>query len=214
MATSEALKDAAGEALVRWAASAVPVDVVPRAVAHAARARRVGARAGAERPTTQTASARWPTKSPSCRSSVERTIAVAAAEHDAPPPTPSSRDRPRGADGCSCRPTIAGAVREPAAWHAIIAAARARFTGAQARELLDALDGIEAATQLSAPRAARVSELTREADEGRPPAIVAVWPPDRSAAAWRSTGRWISTSWPSRTTCSCASAASSTGRRC
>ena len=56
-------------------------------------------------------------------------------------------------------------VRDPEFWHAIIEASRARFGGAHARELLDALDGIEAATQLSR-LARRVSELTRGADEG------------------------------------------------
>ena len=66
-------------------------------------------------------------------------------------------------------------VREPEAWAAIIEGARDRFVGAQARELADALDGIEAAKQLGR-LAKRVSDLVRGVDESQQPAVVAVRP--------------------------------------
>ena len=65
-------------------------------------------------------------------------------------------------------------VRDPEAWSAIIERARDRFTGAAARELADALDGIEAAKQL-ARLAKRVADLLSSDSQQR--AIVAVWPP-------------------------------------
>jgi hypothetical protein len=176
MAISEALTHAASEALVRWAASAVQSMSYP-ALSRMLRvlgasARQLAKKGAAQRfmPLADEIAA--------CRSNVERTIAGAAAEQDSQPPLPAA-EIDRSVRRLFVPAEDAGAVREPAAWHAIITAARSRFIGAHARELLDALDGIEAATQLSR-LARRVSELTRGADEGRPPAIAAVWPPNRS----------------------------------
>ncbi|HEY0284377.1 MAG TPA: CHAT domain-containing protein, partial [Vicinamibacterales bacterium] len=64
-------------------------------------------------------------------------------------------------------------VRDPESWQAIIEQSRERFTGAAARELADALDGIEAAKQLGR-LAKRVADLV--SGNTPQPAIVAVWP--------------------------------------
>jgi CHAT domain-containing protein len=177
MATSDALTHAASEALVRWAASAVQ-SMSYHALSRLLRVLGASARELAKKGSTTQRFTQLADEIAVCRASVERTIAGAAAEHDAPPTMPSA-EIDRAVRLLFVPADDAGAVREPAAWHAIIAAARSRFTGVHARELLDALDGIEAATQLSR-LARRVSELTRGADAGRPPAIAAVWPPNRS----------------------------------
>ena len=73
-------------------------------------------------------------------------------------------------------PANPDSVRNAAEWSAIIERARDRFMGPAARELADALDGIEAAKQLGR-LAKRVSDLL----QGKPDdqTVVAVWPPDR-----------------------------------
>ncbi|HET9702610.1 MAG TPA: CHAT domain-containing protein [Vicinamibacterales bacterium] len=175
LATSEALTYAAGEALVRWAATAVK-SMSYQALSRMLRVLGASARAlaklgGAKR------YAGLADEIAVCRGHVERAIAGSAAPPNAPAPlSPDEIDRL--VQRLFVSADDSDAVREPDTWREIIEAARPRFDGTHARELLDALDGIEAATQLSR-LARRVSELTRGADEGRPPAIAAVWPPNR-----------------------------------
>ncbi len=88
---------------------------------------------------------------------------------------PSTAEWTRAFALSSCDPANPEGVRDPAEWSAIIERARDRFTGAAARELADALDGIEAAKQLGR-LAKRVSDLL----QGKPDqqTVVAVWPPE------------------------------------
>jgi hypothetical protein len=174
-ATAEALSHAAGEALVRWAASAVQamsyqgVSSILRVLGASARELAKGGGA-----TTFTTIA---DEIAVCRSHVERAIAVAAGDEGVQAPMSAAAIN-QAVRRLFVPADDDDAVREPETWHAIIDGARSRFNGAPARELLDALDGIEATRQLSR-LARRVSELTRGMDEGQEPAVVAVWPPGR-----------------------------------
>ncbi|MEO5741892.1 MAG: CHAT domain-containing protein [Vicinamibacterales bacterium] len=172
MAILAALKVAASEAVVRWAADAVPGMPYPSLSrtlrVMSATARKLGAtgpRAEAYR--------RIANEIAACRAGVERLLAVVADE------TPAAKIPEHAGVDASVRalfsdPAEPERVRDPDAWEAIIEQSRDRFTGAAARELADALDGIEAAKQLGR-LANRVSDLVR--GETPQPAIVAVWPP-------------------------------------
>jgi CHAT domain-containing protein len=178
LATSDALKAAAGEALVRWAASAIDAmsyQALSRTLRVLGASARELARNGegeAVRICTSLAD-----EIAACRSSVERAIAVAAGEEEEHTALPHA-DINAAVQRLFTATGDLDQVRVPDVWHAIISAARSRFDGAPARELFDALDGIEAAEQLGR-LARRVSELTHRSDEGHQPAIAAVWPPDR-----------------------------------
>ncbi len=94
-----------------------------------------------------------------CRAGVERLLAVVADE------TPAAKIPEHAGVDASVRalfsdPANPERVRDPEAWAAIIEQSRERFTGAAARELADALDGIEAAKQLGR-LAKRVADLVR-----------------------------------------------------
>ena len=82
-------------------------------------------------------------------------------------------------------------VREPDAWAAIIEQSSERFTGAAARELADALDGIEAAKQARATRK-RVAGYPQRCTAARD---CPLWP-TAPRAAWRLYVRSISTGLP------------------
>ena len=176
---SIALKDAAGEALVRWAASTVHAMSYPRLSRTlrvlGASARDLG-RAAADRGIYT----RLADDIAQCRAAVERVIAVAATDEDEKSPPPGHYEVAEKVRRLFVQSGSDDEVRQPADWHAVIDAARERFGGAPGRELLDALDGIEATKQLSR-LAERVADLTRGPDEGQAPAIVAVWPPDRQS---------------------------------
>jgi CHAT domain-containing protein len=174
LATSDALTYAAGEALVRWAASAV------KSMSYQALSRMLRVLGASARALSKLGARKYAGLADEisvCRSHVERAIAGAAAPEGSPAPLPAD-EIDRMVQRLFLSADDVDAVREPDAWREIIEAARPRFDGTHARELLDALDGIEAATQLSR-LARRVSELTRGADEGRPPAVTSVWPPNR-----------------------------------
>lgn len=174
-ATAEALTHAAGEALVRWAASAVKAMSYP-ALSRMLRVLGASARALAKNGGAQQFTP-LADEIADCRSDVERAIAGATGERDAQS-LPSTAEINRSVQALFVPADAPDGVREPEAWHAIIEAARTRFAGAHAREVSDALDGIEATQQLSR-LALRVSELTRGTDEGLPPALAAVWPSGR-----------------------------------
>lgn len=174
-AIGAALGDAAAEAPGRWASETLPELPYPR-LSHALRVLGAAARElanGGSDPVCRALA----DEIAACRSTIEREISATAARTEGTAVTPHDDvvqavrrlfvvDDPDG-----------HRMREPGAWTAIIAAARGRFIGAQAGELADIFDGIEAAKQL-AGLARRVSDLTRGADSGQQPAIAAVWPPD------------------------------------
>ena len=172
MAIVTALKVAANEAVVRWAVDAIPGMPYPSLSrtlrVMSATARKLGAtgpRAEAYR--------RIANEIAACRAGVERLLAVVADE------TPAAKIPEHAGVDATVRalfsdPADPERVRDPEAWAAIIEHSRERFTGAAARELADALDGIEAAKQLGR-LAKRVADLVR--GDAPQPAIVAVWPP-------------------------------------
>jgi hypothetical protein len=172
-AIAGALKDAAGEAVVRWAADAIPGTPYPSLsrtlrvlAATARRLGEVGDRADVYR--------RLADEIATCRSGIERLLAV-VADQTAEPKIPEHSHVDASVRGLFTDPAEPDGVREPEAWAAIIEGARDRFVGAAGRELSDALDGIEAATQL-ARLARRASDLVRGVDESQPAAVVAVRP--------------------------------------
>jgi CHAT domain/Clostripain family len=166
------LKVASAEAVVRWAVEAVPAMSYPslsrtlRVMASTAR------KLGASGPKADVYR-RIANEIAACRAGVERLLAVVVDE------TPDAKLPEHAGVDASVRalfvdPANPEGVRDPAEWSAIIERARDRFTGASARELADALDGIDAAKQLGR-LAKRVSELLQgKADQQ---AVVAVWPP-------------------------------------
>ena len=166
------LKVAAREAVVRWAADVIPSMPYPslsrtlRVMGTAART--LGAKGSAGETYRRIAN-----EIAACRADVERLLAVVADEtQDAKLPEHAGVDaRVRALFSDPAHPER---VRDPEAWSVIIQGARDRFTGAAARELADALDGIEAAKQLGR-LAKRVADLL--SDDSEPRAIVAVWPP-------------------------------------
>jgi hypothetical protein len=162
---------ASREAVVRWAADAIPAMPYPSLSrtlrVMGATARKLGARgpdADAYRRIAQDIAA--------CRAGVERLLAVVA--HETPAGLPEHSGVDASVRALFTDPADPNRVRDPDAWSAIIQRARDRFSGAAARELADALDGIEAATQL-ARLARRVADLLSSDSQQR--AIVAVWPP-------------------------------------
>ena len=166
-----ALKVAASEAVVRWAADSIPGMAYP-SLSRTLRVMATTARKLATGPGTDVYR-RIGDEISSCRAGVERLIAVVTDE------TPDIKVPEHAAVDATIRalftdPANPERVRHPDAWAAIIQGARERFTGAAARELADALDGIEAAKQLGR-LAKRVGDLL----SGQPnqPAIIAVWPP-------------------------------------
>jgi CHAT domain-containing protein len=169
-----ALKIAAAEAVVRWAADAIPGMSYPtlsrtlRVMASTAR------KLGASGPHAETYR-RLASNIADCRGGVERMLASVANETlEAKLPEHAGVDA--AVRGLFTDPADPERVREPQAWAAIIERSRERFTGAAARELADALDGIEAAKQLGR-LAKRVSDLLH--GDAAQPAVVAVWPPKR-----------------------------------
>jgi hypothetical protein len=109
-----------------------------------------------------------------CRSQIERVIAVATAQTETPGP-PAQTDVDAVVRKLFIDPGNPDRVRDPAAWDAIITAARPRFGGAAGRELSDAFDGIEASRQL-ARLSKRVADLATGAAEDDPPAVIGLWP--------------------------------------
>jgi hypothetical protein len=176
LAIEDALKSAAAEALVRWAASTIPVMSYPR-LSRALRVLGAAARDISRNGDDVEVCRRLADEIAACRSSVERVIAVTTTQADAAE-VPQQAD----VDGAVRRLFIDAAapenVREPHAWGRIITAARDRFTGVSGRELSDVFDGIEASKQLGR-LAKRVSDLARGKAKGEAPAIVALWPEGR-----------------------------------
>lgn len=168
-----ALKHAAGQALVRWAASSIPAMAYgPRA--RALRILGVSARELARVPDAAPIYRVLAREISACRAGVERVISVDPTNVTTPPA--SQRDVDLAVLRLFLTVEGSDVVREAEAWHAIIDGARERLaTSVPARELFDAFDGIDAAKQL-ARLAKRVSELTRSADAGQNPAVAAVWP--------------------------------------
>jgi CHAT domain-containing protein len=168
------LKVASAEAVVRWAADAVPALPYP-SLSRTLRVMGSTARKLATSGPSADAYRRIGNEIAACRAGVERLLAVVADE------TPDGKLPEHSGVDASVRalfsdPANPDAVRDAAEWSAIIERARDRFTGAPARELADALDGIEAAKQLGR-LAKRVSDLLHgKADH---PAVVAVWPAER-----------------------------------
>ncbi len=169
-----ALDHAASEALARWAASSLP------SMSYAQLSRTLRILGGSARELARSgdpACRALADELAACRSSVERVISVSATEPDETAPVPPPREIGQAIRRLFLEPGEDERVREPHAWHAIVEAARDRFTAVPARELWDAFDGIEAARQLRR-LAERVSDLTRVADAGQHPAVAAVWPAD------------------------------------
>jgi hypothetical protein len=172
-AIARALKDAAGEAIVRWAADGIPGTPYPSLSrtlrVMAATARKLGE--GGDRANVYR---RLADEMARCRSGIERLLAV-VADQTAEPKIPEHSHVDASVRGLFTDPADPDGVREPEAWAAIIEGSRARFVGAQARELADAFDGIEAAKQLGR-LASRVSEFVRGVDQSQQAAVVAVRP--------------------------------------
>jgi CHAT domain-containing protein len=172
MAITAALKVAASEAVVRWAVDAVPGMPYP-SLSRTLRVMSATARKlGATGPHAETYR-RIANEIAACRAGVERLLAVVADD------TPAAKIPDHSGVDATVRalfsdPADPDRIRDPEAWAAIIERSRERFTGAAARELADALDGIEAAKQLGR-LAKRVADLVR--GDAPQPAIVAVWPP-------------------------------------
>ena len=166
------LKVASAEAIVRWAVEAVPAMAYP-SLSRTLRVMASTARKLAASGPKADVYRRIANEIAACRAGVERLLAVVVDE------TPDAKLPEHAGVDASVRalfvdPANPEGVRDPAEWSAIIERARDRFTGASARELADALDGIEAAKQLGR-LAKRVSELLQgKADQQ---AVVAVWPP-------------------------------------
>ena len=210
MAIVAALKVAASEAVVRWAADAIPGMPYPSLSrtlrVMGATARKLGAsgpRADVYR--------RIANEIAACRAGVERLLAVVADETPDDKAARSMRTWTRPFARCSPIRPIPSASAIQRRGRRSSSAPRDRFTGAAARELADALDGIEAAKQLGR-LAKRVSDLVarRRAAASGCRCLACPTP----GAAWRCTVRSISTSSRNRTTSSCGSVATSTGRRC
>lgn len=169
-----ALYDAADEALVRWAADAIPVIPYP-SLSRTLRVMVSTARGLAKPGEAGDVYRRLADEMSACRSRLERLLAMAVDQQ------PETRVPDHSAVDRSVRalfkdPTTPDAVREPAAWAAIIERSRERFTGPQARELTDAFNGIAAANQLAC-LAMRVSVLTRGVNQApEDTAVIAVSP--------------------------------------
>jgi CHAT domain-containing protein len=165
------LKVAAREAVVRWAADAIPSMPYP-SLSRTLRVMGATARKlGASGPSADIY-LRIANDIAACRAGVERLLAVVTDEAlDGKLPEHAGVDATVRA--LFTDTSDPDKVRDPEAWAAIIERARERFSGASARELADALDGIEAAKQLSR-LAKRVTDLV--GGEAEHPAIVAVWP--------------------------------------
>jgi CHAT domain-containing protein len=167
-----ALKIAAGEAVVRWAADALPGMPYP-SLSRTLRVMGATARKLGGSGTGAEAYRRIANQIAACRADVERLLAVAADEaHTGKPPEHAAVDATVRA--LFSDPSDPERVRDAVAWEAIVEQSRDRFTGAAARELADALDGIGAAKQL-ARLARRTADLVR--GDAEHPTIVAVWPP-------------------------------------
>jgi hypothetical protein len=169
----QALDAAASEAVVRWAADAVPGMAYPR-LSGTLRILGAAARDLARVDPADDACRRLAEEIAACRSSVERIIAV-ATNRPASAEQVQQADVDRAVRGLFVDASQPDRVREAAAWERIVSVARDRFEGTAARELADAFDGIEAAQQLIR-LSGRVSGLTRGSIEGQLPAIVGVWP--------------------------------------
>ena len=168
------LKLASAEAVVRWAGEAVPAMPYP-SLSRTLRVMASTARKLAASGPSADAYRRIANEVAACRAGVERLLAVVADE------TPDGKLPEHSGVDASVRalfsdPANPDSVRNAAEWSAIIERARERFTGPAARELADALDGIEAAKQLGR-LAKRVSDLLQGTPDHQ--TIVAVWPPDR-----------------------------------
>jgi len=172
-AIGAALKLASTEAVVRWAMEAVPALPYP-SLSRTLRVMGSTARKLAASGPSADAYRRIANDVAACRAGVERLLAVVADE-----PQDGKLPEHGGVDA-SVRalfsdPANPESVRDAAEWSEIIERAGDRFTGAAARELADALDGIEAAKQLGR-LSKRVSELLQGKADHQ--AVVAVWPAD------------------------------------
>ncbi len=171
MAIGAALKVAAREAVVRWAADAIPGMPYP-SLSRTLRVMGATARTLSATGPSGESCRRIANEIAACRAGVERLLAVVADEKSAAI-VPEHAGVDRAVRALFSDPADPERVRDPDAWAAIIGQSRDRFTGAAARELADALDGIEAAKQLGR-LAKRVADLIR--GDSPQPAIVAVWP--------------------------------------
>jgi len=169
-----ALYDAADEALVRWAAEAIPIIPYP-SLSRTLRVMGSTARSLATSGERGDVYRRLADELSACRSRLERLLAVAVDQaSDTPVPDHSGVDA--SVRALFTDPSKPDTVREPAAWAAIIERSRDRFVGPQGRELTDAFNGIAAANQL-ALLATRVSVLVRGVNQDpRETAVVAVRP--------------------------------------
>ncbi len=168
-----ALKDAARETVVRWASATLPKMAHSR-LSEVLRILGAAARENARQAESAEVFRKLERELGKCRSAVEQVVAKVAEGESTQiariGEEISARVRRLFVEGEPPAPC------EPDAWTAIFRTASVRLTAAQARELNDRLEGIEAAKQLSR-LAQRVAELTQKNDEGRRPAIAAVWPP-------------------------------------
>jgi len=169
-----ALYDAADEALVRWAAEAIPIIPYP-SLSRTLRVMGSTARSLATSGERGDVYRRLADELSACRSRLERLLAVAVDQaSDTPVPDHSGVDA--SVRALFTDPSKPDTVREPAAWAAIIERSRDRFVGPQGRELTDAFNGIAAANQL-ALLATRVSVLVRGVNQDPlETAVVAVRP--------------------------------------
>jgi len=166
------LLDAAQEAVARWAGEMLPKLSYAR-LAEVLRVLVSAARDAMRRMPEDAALRMLGAELAKCRSELDQAIAVAS---DDPHHAGASLEvltavrRLFLLDGDPPKP------RHAEAWTIIFWAARERLGPSQAKELADALEGVEAAGQLGR-LARRVSELTRgPAGEGYAPAVVNVWP--------------------------------------
>jgi hypothetical protein len=170
---ASALNVAAGEAVVRWAADAIPGTAYP-SLSRTLRVLGATARKLAGDGERAEVYRRMADEIAACRSGIERLLAV-VADQTVAPKIPEHSHVDASIRSLFTDPAEPDGVREPEAWAAIIEGSRDRFVGAAGRELADALDGIEAAKQLGR-LAKRASDLVRGVDESQPAAVVAVRP--------------------------------------
>jgi len=169
-----ALYDSADEAIVRWAAEAIPVIPYP-SLSRTLRVMGSTARSLATSGKHDDVYRRLADELVACRSRLERLLAV-AVDQASDTPVPDHSDVDASVRALFTDPAKPDSVREPAAWAAIIERSRDRFVGPQGRELTDAFNGIAAANQL-ALLATRVSVLVRGVNiDPQETAVVAVRP--------------------------------------
>lgn len=170
-----ALYDSADEALVRWAADAIPIIPYP-SLSRTLRVMGSTARSLAKPGEAGDVHRQLADEMSAVRARLERLLAV-AVDQEPETKVPDHSDVDRAVRGLFTDPAKPNSVREPAAWGAIIERSRERFVGPQARELTDAFNGIAAANQLAC-LAMRVSVLARGVNQDpQNTAVIAVQPP-------------------------------------